>query len=659
MAALPPLTYRPEIDGLRAVAVIAVVLYHAAFVTSGIHVLPGGFIGVDVFFVISGYLIGSILLRDMNNGTFRFADFYERRARRILPALLTVLIATVPCAWAILLPKAMKEYAGSALCVLAFASNVCFWREDGYWAEPSALKPLLHTWSLSVEEQFYLFFPIALFALWKFANKHIVGILSLAMLASLQLADRGSDEFASAAFYLLPTRGWELLAGALLAKLELDRGRASHPLLSATLPGVGLFLIASAFVFFDGQTRHPSLVTLLPIAGTALLVWFCRKGEPVTDLLAKRPMVALGLISYGLYLWHFPIFAFGKVRSSTPSDGEKLEWIALATALAAATYFLVEKPFRDRYRVGTRSFVRAATAAGCLLLAVSGFFYGSPTVRTSDTPFTAVSDEQLLKNRNTYWETTSDRMVEAQDFHRESISVVVIGDSWGKDTANAIAYHPRFEVALEDYPHTCYLMTIPREDYHKKCDFDRSLSNGAYAAADVVVFADHAPSRSVDDERLMAELAKHVDTLRTGGFGGPIVVIGNRPLYSVVIPQLAFTTPLERINERATASLLVPLRELRREDERNARYFAARGLHYFSFLDTFCPHDSCKVVHDREILWMDGGGRFGNHLNLSGARYLSGDITTFLLGLVQQSPRHADTQSVPGDPARARGASDA
>ena len=213
------LKYRREIDGSRAIAVAAVVLYHADFTFRGLTVFKGGFIGVDIFFVISGYLITSIILREMAENKFSFAGFYERRARRILPALFTVMLASIPFAWMYMLPKALKEYAGSVLSGLAFGSNIWFWQEASYWTEPSALKPLLHTWSLSVEEQFYVLFPVALVLIWKFARRYLTSLFVLGFLLSLQLAHSGSVRFPDESFYLLPSRGWELLAGALLAKL--------------------------------------------------------------------------------------------------------------------------------------------------------------------------------------------------------------------------------------------------------------------------------------------------------------------------------------------------------------------------------------------------------------------------------------------------------
>ncbi|MEH6568444.1 MAG: acyltransferase, partial [Halioglobus sp.] len=300
------LAYRPEIDGLRAIAVLAVVLYHAEFAIFGGDPFTGGYIGVDVFFVISGYLITSIIVREIKRESFSFQRFYERRARRILPALFTVMAATLPFAWLYLLPKAMKEYAGSLLSSLFFGSNIWFWREDSYTAEPSALKPLLHTWSLSVEEQFYVLFPVFLLLVWRFAKQHALSILLLGFVICLQIAQIGSAQTPEAAFFLLPFRGWELLAGSILALLELQRGRAPGGFAAWSMPAVGLGLIFLSVLVFDEQTQHPSYVTLVPVIGSMLIIWFSDPGSSFTRILGGRIFVGLGLISYSFYLWHFP-----------------------------------------------------------------------------------------------------------------------------------------------------------------------------------------------------------------------------------------------------------------------------------------------------------------------------------------------------------------
>jgi len=323
------LKYRPEIDGLRAIAVLSVVFYHAEFSVREQNPFQGGFIGVDIFFVISGFLITSIILKQVHAGNYSFRNFYERRARRILPALFLVMLVSIPFAWKLMLPQALMEYAGSIISSLFFGSNIWFWQESSYWAGASATKPFLHTWSLSIEEQFYVIFPFVVLFAWKFSQKYLLGILAVGFLISLQLADHGSITSPDATFYLLHTRAWELLAGAILAKVAIDHGRLSHPLLDATMPAVGLFLIGNAIFFFNSDMGHPSFITLLPIVGTMLVIWFAKSGELVTDILSSKAFVWVGLISYSLYLWHFPIFAFAQIYNENQTDLSRILLIAL------------------------------------------------------------------------------------------------------------------------------------------------------------------------------------------------------------------------------------------------------------------------------------------------------------------------------------------
>jgi len=367
--------YRPEIDGLRALAVIAVVLFHADLTLFSEELLKGGYVGVDVFFVISGYLITSILIREIESESFTFKGFYERRARRILPVLFVVMLMSIPFAWIYLLPKGMLEYAGAILSSVGFGSNIWFWIEDGYWAEHSSLKPFLHTWSLSVEEQFYLVFPVFLIVVNRYAQKYIPIILLVLLFLSLAYANYMSEVDAKSSFYLLQYRGWELLAGCLLAHRESQFGRSSHSLLTRFMPKVGIVLILFALVFFDEQTKHPSYFTAIPIVGTMILIWYCQKGELVSVVLSSRVSVRIGLLSYGIYLWHFPIFAFARLRFPNIM---LLEWCGLiifSVFFAWLTYVVVEKPARDRKRLKSKYFVYLMTGAVLVIVVFMSSIY--------------------------------------------------------------------------------------------------------------------------------------------------------------------------------------------------------------------------------------------------------------------------------------------
>ncbi|NMM75741.1 acyltransferase [Acidovorax sp. SRB_24] len=246
--------YRPEVDGLRAIAVLPVIVFHAGF-----QLFSGGFVGVDVFFVISGYLITSIILAEKKTGTFSLINFYERRARRILPALLTVLVVCLPFTWAWLLPEDMISFSQSLMAVSDYISNILFWRTSGYFETAAELKPLLHTWSLAIEEQYYFLFPIFFVAIWKLGKNWVFAILATLAFLSLALAQWGSIFNPSAAFYLLPTRGWELLIGALLAIYSTGKNRF-HPnrIFSEFGSLLGILLLIYAIFKFNNETPFPS-----------------------------------------------------------------------------------------------------------------------------------------------------------------------------------------------------------------------------------------------------------------------------------------------------------------------------------------------------------------------------------------------------------------
>jgi peptidoglycan/LPS O-acetylase OafA/YrhL len=346
------LTYRPEIDGLRTIAVGAVILYHAKIRILGHQPFKGGFVGVDIFFVISGYLITSIILKELiTTGSFSFKNFYERRIRRILPALLFVMMASLPLAWMYLLPSSFVDFSKSILYSLGFNSNFYFYYSgQQYGAESGLLKPFLHTWSLSVEEQYYILFPIVLLITFKYFRKYLIHILILGFVISLGLAEWGSRNYPSFNFYILPTRAWELLAGSMLAFFKINQNqRSRHQKLNLILPTIGLVLIGHSILFFNDEMFHPSFYTLSTIIGVCLIIWFSSKDEMITKMLSTKLFVRIGLISYSLYLWHYPIFAFARITDFFYGDTINKIIIALVTFIfSIVSYYFIEKPFRNK-----------------------------------------------------------------------------------------------------------------------------------------------------------------------------------------------------------------------------------------------------------------------------------------------------------------------
>ncbi|MGF1501353.1 MAG: acyltransferase family protein [Paracoccaceae bacterium] len=357
------LGYRPEIDGLRAVAVIPVILFHAGFAS-----FSGGFVGVDVFFVISGYLIGRILLTEIGEGRFSLVRFYERRIRRIVPALALVTAATIPFAWVWLVPNDMLDFARSIVGVVTFSSNVYFYLQANYFAPSAEYLPLLHTWSLAVEEQFYIVVPLLLMLLvprgrgWTWI---VIGGLSLVSFGAALYFSVIAKSFN---FFLLPTRFWELGVG-LLAALWLERAAPVPGWLRQAGPAFGLAMIAAAVVLFDKSTPFPAEPTLLPVLGTALII-LCSDGRDATGrLLSLRPMVAIGLVSYSAYLWHYPLFAMARIRLGEPEIWVFWALIGLTFVLAALTWRFVEQPARNARLVPRPAVFTGAAVAGAALLA--------------------------------------------------------------------------------------------------------------------------------------------------------------------------------------------------------------------------------------------------------------------------------------------------
>ncbi|MBW9117637.1 acyltransferase [Rhizobium cauense] len=389
--------YRAEIDGLRAIAVVPVLFFHAA-----IYPFSGGYVGVDIFFVISGYLITGILLREIAQGSFSVVGFYDRRIRRIYPALFATIIVTAIAASFVLYADDLKDFGQSVIATLTFMSNVLFWHETDYFAPNAEFKPLLHTWSLAVEEQFYVLFPLLLAALATKARRSQFVIVAILTVLSFSAAEIASVRSPAAAFFLLPFRTWELSAGALLALYEAGRERPTGRFAEIGA-AVGILLIAYAIFGLDNETPFPGRWALLPVCGAILVIHFAQPSNLVGRLLGSRIPVAIGLISYSLYLVHQPIFALYRyARVVEPSRLEMLNLVALSFALAAISWKLVEQPFRrPRYR--SRA-VFASAAFGSLVLislgAVAHLNAGFPSWTLARlTPQQAVVYRNLLEER--------------------------------------------------------------------------------------------------------------------------------------------------------------------------------------------------------------------------------------------------------------------
>ncbi len=358
--------YRSEIDGLRAIAVLSVILFHAGF-----SAFSGGFAGVDVFFVISGYLITSVILTELESGRFSLSHFLERRARRILPALLLTAAVCVPIAWFLLPPRDMQNFAQSLVAVPLFASNVLFWREGDYFEPASELKPLLHTWSLSVEEQFYLLYPVLLLLVWRLSRRSIPAVLVATTLSSFMAAEMLTRTSASAAFFLLPFRIWELATGSLVA---VAMAHGHHDRFNGTArefgSAAGLFLTAAAIIGYDSKTPFPGTPALVPVLGAALILFFSDARTIIGKLLSIPALIRIGLASYSAYLIHHPLLVFARYKfGSDLSTAILLLICATSLGLAITSWRYVESHFRKPGTVSRSRFIALSVTLSATLIA--------------------------------------------------------------------------------------------------------------------------------------------------------------------------------------------------------------------------------------------------------------------------------------------------
>ena len=358
--------YRPEIDGLRAIAILPVIFYHAGF-----HVFSGGYVGVDIFFVISGYLISSIILSEIETGKFSLLNFYQRRARRILPALFCVILISIPFAWFILLPADLELFGNSAFSALTFWSNYIFYFEIDYFETSSKLKPLLHTWSLSIEEQFYIIYPLLLIFFFKFGKKTFITFLIVSGIFSLILSQwAGNLKFTYPYFekellffnqssltnFFLPIgRIWELIIGILIAFYIKKNGQPNK--FNEVLTLIGLLLIIYSVFTFTPETNYPSFNTLIPTIGTGLLILYMNSKTVTYKIFSQKSLVFIGLISYSAYLYHYPIFTFIEYSNNLNTN------LILKIILIFFTFFIsyiswkyIEKPFRNKKIISKKHF---------------------------------------------------------------------------------------------------------------------------------------------------------------------------------------------------------------------------------------------------------------------------------------------------------------
>jgi peptidoglycan/LPS O-acetylase OafA/YrhL len=542
------LRYRPDIDGLRALAVLPVIFFHAGLGCSG------GFVGVDIFFVISGFLITSLILKEINDGSFSLVRFCERRIRRILPALVVVVIAVLALGWFLYLPEDFELIGESVVAQAALLSNIFFWETTRYFTVAADTKPLLHCWSLAVEEQFYVLFPLLLIFLARYKRFSVARTLFWLGAGSFALCVAGSYARPSATFYLLPTRAWELMAGALLAALPVRP--SAQAWLNQTAGWCGLGLILYPIFYYTRATRFPGLAAVPPCLGAALILFSGGiKPTLVGRALALKPVVFVGLISYPLYLWHWPLLVFTKY-SSREFQSRELNAVLLivSVALAIVTWKWIEMPFRRRLLCPRSPQVFAF--AGCsmlILLIVGGGIYlkhGMPSRLPAEAlMLDGYRNDHAFRNEITLQQAEAGQFVELGAQNRnQPVKMIIWGDSHAMAVTSVLdELCRRFSVRGVEATHSS---TAPILDYNSDYN-DYGLHEKSLAFAQsvvkfisqkhvkIVILAAHwrryGPPDLVD-----SRLAATVRALLAGG--ASVYVLKDAPEPDFDVPRVAALT---------------------------------------------------------------------------------------------------------------------
>lgn len=605
--------YRRDIDGLRALAILPVLFFHA-------HVpgFSGGYVGVDIFFVISGYLITGIIAADIDDGRFSLIRFYERRFRRIMPALVAMILATLGAAVLLYLPGDLEGVPRSALAATLFASNLWFFTDTGYFSGGADVKPLLHTWSLAVEEQYYIGFPILLILLMRYAPRWRTGAIAIIAAGSLALAIAMQRDTSGFTFYLLPTRAWELFAGALLA---LGGVPAIRPRWARELVAwIAVSVVTFAVSFYDRNTIFPGLSALPPVLGAAALI-HAAPGTSAGRLLGWSPLVAVGLISYSLYLWHWPLIVFTEYATDTPLAGAmQPAIIAVAMAAAALSWRFIEHPFRDAHRVPQRTIFLLTGTAMALLCALSLALLamGGWPSRFAPPVLAQIAGRQDVAPTRKQCHDTFLRHAEPCILGAATPPDAMLwGDSHGVELAYALALKARAQ-------HRSLVVRTtsscpPVLGYDAK---DRRCASANHAAMDAVranpglrriYLAAFWANGDFDDPAFLARLDRTIAAIRAEG--RDVVLIGPVPPQPFDVPRrLAHLAHAGRLDEargvdRAWVEARTPhLRAL-------AARWRARGVRVIDPTAILCAGGACAIERDGKPLYFDS-----HHLSMAGAR---------------------------------------
>ncbi len=643
---------RPDIDGLRALAVMPVVLFHAE-----LPGFAGGYVGVDVFFVISGFLITGMIHDGLGTGGWTLGGFYERRARRLLPALFTVLFASIILFAPLLLLNHLQDFANSVIAAALFISNIFFWRTTNYFAVPAQFHPLLHTWSLGVEAQFYLFYPLLLMAI----RRWLPGGLFLWLLAltilGFAVAWVGTLLSSVPAFYLLPTRAWELTLGGLLAVGALPRPRSQA--VSDGLAVLGIACIAWAVFTYGPGTLFPGPGALLPCIGAALVIYAGSSGKGVVRrLLAWAPIVLIGLASYSIYLWHWPLLVFANYWTAAPLGVVGLVIVLGATAvLSLLTWRFVEQPWRDRRIVRRpRTVVLSGTGATAVAVA-AGLWLGSLDPRTGRTFFAFHAPQSQVEATRTFIANNTDSIPERDRCHGHDArfippeakcgngvgdgppDVFVWGDSFGAEAGMAlgeVAARHGVHLAYSSYsicPPTTRMFAPARLPcrQHNQTVLDYLVAS---SSTETVVLVQRYLAPHYDDT-LLDDLGETVRALAEAG--KQVIVVGAVPEPYRYVPlvaarQIARHEPLPDL-KRPRAAFEAETAAIRRWLDQLINEY---GVEVIEPAASLCDARDCDLIREGQPLYFDA-----LHLTLTTWRELAPRFEPYLAPSSASSTRRS------------------
>jgi peptidoglycan/LPS O-acetylase OafA/YrhL len=618
--------YRREIDGLRALAVIPVILFHAGF-----RAFSGGFVGVDIFFVISGYLITTIILAEKQAGKFTIINFYERRARRVLPALFVVIFACLPFAWLWLLPQSMKSFSQSLVAVSVFSSNILFWRSSGYFETAAELKPLLHTWSLAVEEQYYLLFPVFIVLAWRFGKRWILKMLAIIAVVSLVLAQWGSAAKPAFTFFMLPARGWEILMGAFAAFYLHNKNRTRNQSISQLASAIGLLLICIAILLYDKNTPFPSVYTLIPTVGAALIILFSDQQTLVGRLLGSEGLVGVGLVSYSAYLWHQPLFVFARHRNV--EDLSDLVLFALCIATFVLAYFswrYVETPFRNKQRFSRNEIFIYGGVGSCFIcfLGLVGNFNNGFKSRLTE------RQNGLLAYNLYYY----------KDIYREGVCFLEPEQSFKAYTSECLAPSNDGAVIIWGDSHAAALSFGLRKNYVNVIQYTASgcppflgeVVSSRPMCKDVNDFVAHQiiklkPKQvllhsnwsSYEEQKIILCIQKTIDFIRKESPASEIVIVGGVPQYNPSLPEFMLSKrvglePGVFLSSYLYADLLLL-------DSKFVELANKNHISFYSAVNALCEENVCQATADYNGTIMPTAWDSG-HLTAAGSLLLAKKI---------------------------------